>query len=314
MLVAGNSPQSARSQLSDRSPSDVSGPLTVKYVIQFAGRNQNPTARPNGKTFLTFAEKALSKTATDGKRASIVEGARRSDSERAEARAHLLTVPRSDTGRKPVPPENDSAREEHTAAEWAATNSDCGDLGRTGHLAIARSAAQLRTCFVEKTVAVQAAGRELAAVAVERKLAVERDAPASLDEAATLSFQTNAQCFEPYDRQKAETVVELRDINVVRLKIGSRPEHRGRVARGHGRQIIELIPRRAAAQTASYRFNLDRGCTQVACRLARRHDDCGAAVDGDIAIIEAERVGDHASRQVIIHGERTAKDCLGISC
>ena len=50
------------------------------------------------------------------------------------------------------------------------------DLGRVRDLAVARLAPHLRRAFVQEAVAVQPAGRELAAVRVERQLAVAGDA------------------------------------------------------------------------------------------------------------------------------------------
>ena len=53
---------------------------------------------------------------------------------------------------------------------------DHADLGRRGDLAVAGLAPHLGRAFVQEAVAVQPAGRELAAVRVERQLAVAGDA------------------------------------------------------------------------------------------------------------------------------------------
>jgi len=54
--------------------------------------------------------------------------------------------------------EKDSAAEEDAASQWAAADSDGGDLRRPRHLTLSGCPAQLGACFVEKAVAVQAAG------------------------------------------------------------------------------------------------------------------------------------------------------------
>ena len=65
--------------------------------------------------------------------------------------------------------------------------------GGVGDLAVAGLAPHLRRAFVQEAVAVQPAGRELAAVGVERQHAVARDALAALDERAALADAAEAR-------------------------------------------------------------------------------------------------------------------------
>ena len=102
----------------------------------------------------------------------------------------------------------------------------CGDRDR-GSPAIWRlppCAPQLHHRFVSKTEPVQAARADLAAEGVERQLAVERDALASLDEPAAFADRAKAERLEPGDRLKTEPVIELRRVDVGRLVVGALPQ------------------------------------------------------------------------------------------
>jgi hypothetical protein len=79
------------------------------------------------------------------------------------------------------------AYEEQAAAGVASAGCDHADLRWCRDLAVARFAPHLRGSFVQKSVAVQAAARQLPAVGVERQLAVPRDAGSALDEGAALT-------------------------------------------------------------------------------------------------------------------------------
>ena len=66
--------------------------------------------------------------------------------------------------------------EQQRAGEGAAAGAGDADLGVARDLAVAGLAPELHARLVDEAEAVQPAGRELAAVGVERELAVERDA------------------------------------------------------------------------------------------------------------------------------------------
>ena len=63
---------------------------------------------------------------------------------------------------------------------------------------------------------MEAAGGELAAVGVERELAVAGDAAAALEERAALALAAEAERLEPRQRDEAEPVVQLGDVDVGR--------------------------------------------------------------------------------------------------
>ena len=88
--------------------------------------------------------------------------------------------------------------------------------GWLGHLALAGLAPQLQAGLVEEPVAVEAPGRQLAAVGVERDLAVAGDAAAALEERAALAVLAEAQRLEPAQRDEAEAVVQLGHVDVGR--------------------------------------------------------------------------------------------------
>ena len=83
-----------------------------------------------------------------------------------------------------------------------------------GHLALAGLAAHLEDGLVDEAEAVEPAGRQLAAVGVERQLALARDAVAALDERAALALAAEAERLEPRHGEEAEAVVELGDVDV----------------------------------------------------------------------------------------------------
>src|SRR6201997_5893863 len=81
--------------------------------------------------------------------------------------------------------------------------------GRFHPLPLPRLSAQLQAPFVQRPVAVHAPGRELAAVGVQRQCAVAGDPRPSLDERSGLAVATYPEGFEPCEREKRETVVQL---------------------------------------------------------------------------------------------------------
>src|SRR5271154_3797913 len=91
------------------------------------------------------------------------------------------------------------------------------------HLSSASLAAQLQTGLVQKPVAVQSARRKLATISVEWQRVAEADVRATLDEGAAFSQGAKAKRLKPVEGQDGETVIHLRDVDIVRLEVGSRP-------------------------------------------------------------------------------------------
>src|SRR5690242_7385923 len=94
-----------------------------------------------------------------------------------------------------------SGCQEDAAGDGAAAGGHDGDLG-AGYLPGASGAAKLQYGLVDDPVAVHAPGGELAAVGVERQVAVEGDALAALDEGSGLALAAQAECLEPRDGEE----------------------------------------------------------------------------------------------------------------
>ena len=165
---------------------------------------------------------------------------------------------------------------------------------------------------MQEPVAVEASGRELAAVGVDRQLAVARDARATVDERAALPHLAEAERLDPRHRDEREPVVGLEQLHVARLQVGAGPHLRGRVAVRHRREVVELVPRRAAVNRRTDRLDPQRRLAQILGAVDARHDDRGAAVAGNVAVVEAERRRDHAGREVVVHRHRRGVDRLRV--
>ena len=197
-------------------------------------------------------------------------------------------------------------REEQGAGDRAAAVGDGRDLDVLRDLALAGLAAQLEDGLVDEPEAVEPAGRQLAAVGVERQLALAGDAVAALDERAALALAAEAERLEPRHGEEAEAVVELGDVDVAGLEVGALPEVGAGVAGGHRRGVVELVPRRPAPERRADRLEASDRVVDVGGVLGGRHDHGGGAVDRRVAVEEAERRGDHARRVVVVERHRVA--------
>src|SRR5947209_18397666 len=117
------------------------------------------------------------------------------------------------------------AGEEEAAAERAAARPGDGHFGPARDLAVAALAPQLHARLVEKAVAVEAARRQLAAVGVDRDLAVPGYAPTALDERPAFTLLAEAERLEPGQRDEAEAVVELGHVDIGGREVGPLPQH-----------------------------------------------------------------------------------------
>src|SRR4051794_33409241 len=98
-------------------------------------------------------------------------------------------------------------REEEAPGQRAAARGCDADLRlptpRSHDLPLAGLAPQLRARLVEEAIAVEASGRELAAVRVERQQPVARDALSAFDERSALALAAEAESLEPAQRDEA---------------------------------------------------------------------------------------------------------------
>src|SRR5215471_7481090 len=100
-------------------------------------------------------------------------------------------------------PWSPTVREEQAPGEWPAAGGGHADLGVARHLPLPRLAPELHARLVQEPVAVEPAGRELAAVGVEGELAVARDALPPFDVRPRLAVAAEAHGLEPRHRDEA---------------------------------------------------------------------------------------------------------------
>ena len=152
---------------------------------------------------------------------------------------------------------------------------------------------------------MHAARRQLAAVRVEGELSFQRDPGPALDEGTRLTVATDAEGFEPGQRQEREAVVELGHVDVARCEIGVTPHLRGGFLRGHLRVIGPLIPAPIARGPAECLDPDDRAVGVVG-EVRGRNDESDGAVDRYVTVEETEWVRDHPCTEVVLERERLA--------
>jgi len=153
---------------------------------------------------------------------------------------------------------------------------------------------------------VEPPSRQLTAVGVQRQLTIECDSPAALDEGPDSPLPQKPRCFEPRHREEAEAVVQLHDIDIGRLEIGTRPE----VSPGVTRCIVVMSSNwsttaghGSAVPTASTRGDPGGRLSSV---LDRRHHESRGAVDRTSQFEQTEGRRDHAGREVVVERHRVA--------
>src|SRR5579875_1598443 len=96
------------------------------------------------------------------------------------------------------------------------------------YLAACRLAAQLQHRLPDVPEAMQASGRQLPPVRVHREPAAERDAAALVNEVARLPCPAEPERLKPGHRVEGETVVQERDVDVLRPQLCPAPQVAGR--------------------------------------------------------------------------------------
>ena len=138
----------------------------------------------------------------------------------------------------------------------------------------------------------------------------EVDAGPAVDERARLAGTAEAQRLQPPHHLDGEAVVELRDVDVGRSEIGAVPHRRGGGVPDPA-HVLPLLPRRPAVDDAAHRLDAYRR-PQVGRGLGGGHDDRGGAVDGHVAVEQADRRRDHARAEVVVDGQRLAVHRVGV--
>jgi len=159
---------------------------------------------------------------------------------------------------------------------------------------------------------VQPPSGKLAAAGVERELAVPGDPLAALDERSRLALAAHAERLEPHERQDREAVVDPGDVDVAHRQGSVLPQGPAGISAGHRREVLVLVPVRPPAQRRAVRGDPEQRRAQVRRGVSSRHDDRRAAVHRDVAVEQAQRVGDHTRVKVLRKGERLAEDRLGV--
>src|SRR5208337_3817881 len=80
----------------------------------------------------------------------------------------------------------------------------------------------------------------------------------------------------------------------------------------HGRQVVELIPGRAAIKRAAHRLDPDQGRTEVARPLPARDHKGRASINRDVAVVQDEGSRDDPGAQVLLEAKGLAIDRLWV--
>jgi hypothetical protein len=81
-------------------------------------------------------------------------------------------------------------------------------------LPVAALAAELDTGLVHETQAMEPTGRQLPAVGVQGQITREGNAAPAIDEGSTLTGAAKSEGLKPIQRNDAEAVIQLRDVDV----------------------------------------------------------------------------------------------------
>ena len=160
--------------------------------------------------------------------------------------------------------------------------------GGVGDLAVAGLAPHLHRGLVQEAVAVQPAGRELAAVRVERQHArrARCAAPPSMNGPLSPTSQNPSASIHDIVRNEKPsyacsicTSAGFRSVRVHSCAPG--------VAVRHRREVVELVPRRPTVQRGAHRLDPQRRLPQVRRAVDARDDHRGRAVARHVAVEQA---------------------------
>src|SRR5205823_11144151 len=126
---------------------------------------------------------------------------------------HDGSVHRTLVAQTTIPKGGSRRGQQHASPERPTADAHHGHFGFP-NLPFAGFTPELQAGLVEEPVAVQPAAGELAASRVERELPVETDPLAVLHEAPAIARLAEAECLQPGEGTKAESVVELGHVDV----------------------------------------------------------------------------------------------------
>src|SRR6201992_3893598 len=200
------------------------------------------------------------------------------------------------------------AAQQHRYGHRSPAHTHSPDRGRAGSLPIAALAPQLNACFVQEAHAMQATAGELPTAGVDRQRSVQCDMRTVPEEFADLAAPAEAYRFQPHHRQEGETVVELAHIDVGGSQRGVLPQCRCRVVGGHRGDVGSLIPRGPLEHAGPDGFHRQWVSRQAVGGVTAGHDHGGGTVAGHVAVVEAQRLGDHPRAEIVVHRHRFAID------
>src|SRR5205823_5359153 len=119
------------------------------------------------------------------------------------------------------------------ARHQSAPRCDYADA-RVRNLAFAALAPKLARAFDHVTDGVQPPAREAPTMRVRRDRAADRDVSVG-DKRTSLTFRTEAEILEPAQREPAESVVQLRYVDVGWFQAAAAPQVLAAILRGHER-------------------------------------------------------------------------------
>src|SRR5690606_11739584 len=200
--------------------------------------------------------------------------------------------------------------EQYAASEPPTACGNDGNLVRC-NLSLAAAPPELGAGFMNIAQAVCSPTGQLAAVGVQRQLAVAGDTMTTFHEATAFTSWAKAKCLEPDQCQDRKTVVQLSCANVFGFQIRACPHHFTDIARGSGGEI-DLIPGPWLMQCGSDCLEADGWVRAVTCCVNTGQHDSSRSVAMDVAIKQPQRTGDHSRGKVVVKRERAAVDRFGV--
>src|SRR5499425_1511421 len=172
------------------------------------------------------------------------------------------------------------------------------------HLTLSGAPRGLQRSLDDVPETVDAPGAQTAAERVQWQLAVELDPPV-LDEIERLALLAEAVRLEAIDDRRREAVVDLRDVDVLRREARPLPRQARRAAAAlHVARQAADAARDLERQTLAVAGEVGRARPEVTRALGGGQDDGDRALYRDVAVVETERVGDHARAEIVLARQR----------
>ena len=151
---------------------------------------------------------------------------------------------------------------------------------------------------------------------VRGQLAVGAGLPGR-DEVGRLAAAHQAESLEPHQDDRAEAVIDLGEVDVLRLHLRRLPETVAVVGVRVDRPVLPVeevrdVEARPGRRRPGGPLDDRRRVLEVPCAVERGDQHGAGAVHLGGAVVAAERVDDELRPEVVLHGQRVAPDCAGI--